>query len=100
MNLRPLVIPAFAGILRLAAQSGVANPMAVGGNAANYDMAPETQPEVVSAAVAAIPSPIPPGPVQPNWDSIKANYHVPQWFVDAKFGIFMHWGPSPSSRHR
>ena len=31
------------------------------------------------------------GPFQPNWDSLGA-YRVPQWFRDAKFGIFIHWG--------
>lgn len=30
---------------------------------------------------------------QPNWDNIAANYQFPEWFVDAKFGIFIHWGP-------
>lgn len=28
---------------------------------------------------------------EPNWDSLK-NYTVPEWFKDAKFGIFIHWG--------
>jgi len=36
--------------------------------------------------------PIPAGPFQPTWESIRQNYKVPQWFLDAKFGIFMHWG--------
>lgn len=31
------------------------------------------------------------GPFQPTWDSLGA-YRVPQWFRDAKFGIFIHWG--------
>ena len=66
--------------------------MAEGGNANDYDMAPETRPEVVQAAVAALPGALPPGPVQPTWKSIQENYRVPQWFVDAKFGLFMHWG--------
>jgi alpha-L-fucosidase len=35
---------------------------------------------------------IPPGPFQPNWDSLRANWKPPEWFRDAKFGIFMHWG--------
>lgn len=30
---------------------------------------------------------------QPNWESIRANYKVAEWFKDAKFGIFLHWGP-------
>ena len=29
---------------------------------------------------------------QPDWDNIAANYRFPEWFVDAKFGIFIHWG--------
>ena len=28
---------------------------------------------------------------QPTWQSLK-QYEVPQWFRDAKFGIFIHWG--------
>ena len=29
---------------------------------------------------------------QPNWENIAANYVFPEWFSDAKFGIFIHWG--------
>ncbi len=29
--------------------------------------------------------------VQPNWESIQARPY-PQWFSDAKLGIFIHWG--------
>jgi alpha-L-fucosidase len=32
------------------------------------------------------------GPFLPTWDSLAA-YRVPDWFRDAKFGIFIHWGP-------
>jgi alpha-L-fucosidase len=28
---------------------------------------------------------------QPNWESLDKR-KVPEWFVDAKFGIFIHWG--------
>jgi len=31
------------------------------------------------------------GPFQANWDSLK-HYKVPEWYQDAKFGIFIHWG--------
>lgn len=44
------------------------------------------------ARAAAEGAEIPPGPFAPTWDSIRTNYHVPDWFRDAKFGIFMHWG--------
>ncbi len=32
------------------------------------------------------------GPFRPNWESLKA-YRVPDWFRDAKFGIWAHWSP-------
>ncbi len=67
--------------------------IAEGGNEVKgFDMAPETRPEVVQAAAAAIPDQIPAGPFAPTWDSLKAHYKVPQWIVDAKFGLFMHFG--------
>lgn len=31
-------------------------------------------------------------PFEPNWDSL-AKYVVPDWFRDAKFGMWAHWGP-------
>ncbi len=31
------------------------------------------------------------GKFQPTWDSLK-QYQVPEWFRDAKFGIWAHWG--------
>lgn len=31
-------------------------------------------------------------PFSPTWDSLK-KYIVPQWYKDAKFGIWAHWGP-------
>lgn len=35
---------------------------------------------------------IPKGPFLPFWESLKA-YECPQWFRDAKFGIWAHWSP-------
>lgn len=34
----------------------------------------------------------PTGPYEATWESIHENYHTPEWFMDAKFGIFIHWG--------
>ena len=31
------------------------------------------------------------GPFRPDWESLQ-NYEVPEWYKDAKFGIFIHWG--------
>ena len=32
------------------------------------------------------------GPFQPTWESLK-QYKCPDWFRDAKFGMWAHWGP-------
>ena len=32
------------------------------------------------------------GKFDPNWESLK-QYEIPEWFRDAKFGIWAHWGP-------
>jgi len=31
------------------------------------------------------------GPFQPTWESFEQNYQCPEWFQDAKFGIWAHW---------
>lgn len=36
--------------------------------------------------------PLPEGPYEPTWESL-VNYECPDWFRDAKFGIWAHWGP-------
>ena len=32
------------------------------------------------------------GEFEPTWESLQ-NYKVPEWFRNAKFGIWAHWGP-------
>src|SRR5437763_10314 len=46
----------------------------------------------LSSAAAAMKPDLAEGPIKPTWESIEQNYKVPDWFRDAKFGIFMHWG--------
>ena len=31
------------------------------------------------------------GRFKPDWESLQ-QYRIPQWYEDAKFGIFIHWG--------
>jgi alpha-L-fucosidase len=31
------------------------------------------------------------GPYRPDWETLQ-KYEIPQWYKDAKFGIFIHWG--------
>lgn len=63
-------------------------------------MGPPATPEIVAAAQKAISTPMPAGPFEPAWDSIRRNYRVPSWFEDAKFGIFIHWGLYSVPAHR
>jgi len=38
--------------------------------------------------------PVTPGPFEPNWESIEKNYPgEPAWLREAKFGIWVHFGP-------
>ena len=42
--------------------------------------------------VSTSAEPVADGPFQPTWQSLE-QYRVPDWFRDAKFGIWAHWGP-------
>src|SRR5574344_2702167 len=33
------------------------------------------------------------GPYEPTWSSLEQYDEAPEWFKDAKFGIWAHWGP-------
>ena len=35
---------------------------------------------------------------EPTWQSL-ANYKVPKWYKNAKFGIWAHWGPQCQPEH-
>lgn len=56
-----------------------------------FGMGPHVTAAQVERAMKDVPPP-PPGPFKPEWESIRANYQVPDWFRDGKFGIFIHWG--------
>ncbi len=47
------------------------------------------QPSVIIDTAA---EPVAPGKFAPTWDSLK-QYQIPEWFRDAKFGIWAHWSP-------
>ncbi len=42
--------------------------------------------------VSEAQEPMQTGQFEPNWESLR-QYEVPEWFRDAKFGIWAHWGP-------
>ena len=52
----------------------------------------------VYISCAQTPSNIAKGPFKPTTTSFK-QYKYPEWFRDAKFGIWAHWGPQAVPRH-
>lgn len=50
--------------------------------------------DVATFAEEKLDLPVTPGPYEPTWSSIEANYPgTPEWLRDAKFGIWVHFGP-------
>jgi alpha-L-fucosidase len=45
----------------------------------------------VEPALKKIHATIDAGPFEAKWSSLEG-YEIPQWYKDAKFGIFIHWG--------
>ena len=50
------------------------------------------------AATLNLP-PIAEGPYKPEWASLAKYETAPEWFRDAKFGIWAHWGPQCQPEH-
>jgi alpha-L-fucosidase len=46
----------------------------------------------VASHISATAEPMDTGKFQPTWESLQ-QYECPEWFRDAKFGIWAHWGP-------
>ena len=44
-----------------------------------------------SPRVRAQSASVPAGAYQPTWESLDSR-PAPSWYLDAKFGIFIHWG--------
>ena len=73
-------------IFSLLALSGLAGVVGRGAG----DPIPETAvPKIIVNTQA---EPIAAGKFQPTWESLK-QYQTPDWFRNAKFGIWAHWGP-------
>ena len=48
---------------------------------------------LAGAGVATLASGVRAAPFAPTWESLAESHRVPDWFRDAKFGIWAHWGP-------
>lgn len=58
----------------------------------------ETQGLAAEAPAAVTLGEIAPGPFKPEWSSLTS-YQCPEWFRDAKFGIWAHWGSQCEPEH-
>jgi alpha-L-fucosidase len=60
----------------------------------NFSTAQDTisDKEVPKVLVNTKQEPVKQGKFQPTWQSLK-QYQTPEWFKDAKLGIWAHWGP-------
>ncbi len=98
--------------LKAAAAVGASAPIVRSASGQDGDASGRTAEHIVEAqgwanhgmvyalpAPAPAPIPAPPGfgvtagPFQPTWESLAAGQSIPDWYRDAKFGIWAHWGP-------
>lgn len=70
-------------------KTALASILAVATTAAMAQIPSTATPTVIVSTAA---EPMAQGKFQPSWASLK-QYQVPDWFRDAKFGIWAHWGP-------
>jgi alpha-L-fucosidase len=61
---------------------------------AKYDYAPSLvlRNQIRCERIGSLFMDILPGPFNASWDSLR-QFECPQWFADAKLGIWSHWGP-------
>ena len=82
-----------AAVLLLAAHSGVADPAP---GSVFTGLSPADAHALEASNLAKITSRVDAataaGPFKPDWASLHAHQN-PEWFRDAKFGIYTHWGP-------
>ena len=52
----------------------------------------QVPPDRIDARLTEIDAVARRGPFQPTWDSITNRFKTPEWYRDAKFGLFIHWG--------
>lgn len=60
-------------------------------NSSNSSVSAQTACPAVAPAIEKIDEAASAGPFKPEWASLE-QYEIPQWYRDAKFGVFIHWG--------
>ena len=47
---------------------------------------------IIMFAIIFLSTPLLAAEFQPTWESLSLHESAPEWFKDAKFGIYFHWG--------
>jgi alpha-L-fucosidase len=85
-------ISRFLGLLQVICLVTSGVPDATAQKFQTAELKPIAKPSLQWSGVDAIRYPLDfSGPFKPDMESLK-QYQVPEWFRDAKFGIFLHWG--------
>lgn len=58
----------------------------------NWGMSPHATVEIVRAALERSHVPLVAGPAQETWQSVADNHQFPDWMIEGKVGIFIHFG--------
>jgi alpha-L-fucosidase len=66
--------------------------VALGGAALRAGEIPEQYEMAIDAQLAAVDKGVAKGPYKADWDDLEKHTEAPEWFRDAKFGIYWHWG--------
>ena len=74
-------------MMAIAAQAVVAKGL----RAASPATVPEVKAHPRGRVATSAERDLAPGPFEPTWHSLKSQYKTPEWFRDAKFGIWAHW---------
>jgi len=59
---------------------------------ASADGIPQRYRKVIARQLERIERGVKEGPYRPDWEDLKRHQEAPEWFRDAKFGIYFHWG--------
>ena len=86
------LLPSAALLAALVVAGGVACSTPAPETAEEVAPTPAPTPRTVEGTVAEAKEVAARGPFAPSWDSLE-KYEAPDWYVDGKFGIFIHWGP-------
>ncbi len=84
MNRRLLLLTSFLAAAPVFAQKPNADDLVWQKSVQKYDARRAAILQQVDQEVHA-------GPFNPTWESLET-YKIPDWYQDAKFGIFLHWG--------